>query len=102
MTEPREVASAALNAGRRVVERASDAVGEAVANVKPRFRGWLHLVTSPLALAAGVVLIVLAPTGPATLAAAAYVATAVILFTTSAIYHRGNWSPRVEGRLKRL
>jgi hemolysin III len=28
--------------------------------------------------------------------------TAFILFTTSAIYHRGNWSPAAEARLKRI
>lgn len=86
----------------RAVERAADAMGEAVAAAKPKLRGWLHLVTSPLALAAGVVLIVLAPTGPAAFAAATYVATAVVLFTTSAIYHRGQWSALAERRLKRL
>src|SRR5437763_15672034 len=83
-TESRELASAA------------------VAYAKPRLRGWLHLVTSPLALASGLVLIVLAPTAPATAAAVAYAVTAVILFTTSAIYHRGTWSPRTEQWLKRL
>src|SRR5438270_5283387 len=83
-TEPRELAAAA------------------VAYAKPRLRGWLHLVTSPLALASGLVLIVLAPTAPATAAAAAYAATAVVLFSTSAVYHRGNWSPIVEQWLKRL
>ena len=83
-TEPRELAAAA------------------VAYAKPRLRGWLHLVTSPLALASGLVLIVLAPTAPATAAAAAYAATAVVLFSTSAIYHRGNWSPGVEQWLKRF
>jgi hemolysin III len=86
----------------RAVERASEAVGEAVAVAKPRLRGWLHTVTSPVALAAGVVLIVLAPTGPATAAAAAYALTSFVLFTTSAIYHRGTWSPTAEGRLQRL
>jgi hemolysin III len=74
----------------------------AVAYAKPRLRGWLHAVTAPLALACGVVLIVLAPTGPAAAAAAVYGLSAVMLFTTSAIYHRGNWSPRAEQRLKRL
>jgi hemolysin III len=73
----------------------------AVAFAKPRLRGWLHLVTSPLALASGLVLIVLAPTGPATVAAAAYAATAVVLFSTSAAYHRGHWSPRAERWLQR-
>jgi hemolysin III len=102
VTEPRDVAAAALNVGLRAVERASEVVGEAVAIAKPRLRGWLHTVTSPVALAAGVVLIVLAPTGPAAAAAAAYAVTSVVLFTTSAFYHRGNWSPRAEARLKRL
>lgn len=73
----------------------------AVAYAKPRLRGWLHLVTSPLALASGIVLVVLAPTGPATAAAAAFAVTAVTLFTTSAVYHRGNWSPSVERWLQR-
>jgi hemolysin III len=108
MTEPRDTlspgdrASAAFNAGLRAVERANQAMTEAVANAKPKFRGWLHAVTSPLALAAGVVLIVLAPTGPATAAAAAFAITSFVLFTTSAFYHRGTWSPCVESRLKRL
>jgi hemolysin III len=48
------------------------------------------------------VLIVLAPTGPGRVAAAAYCVTSVVLFTTSAIYHRGRWSAVAERRLKRL
>lgn len=102
MTEPREVAAAAVNAGMRAVERAGERVGDAVEVAKPRLRGWLHAVTSPAALAAGVVLIVLAPSGSATAAAAAYAITSFVLFTTSAVYHRGHWSPPVENRLKRL
>ena len=82
-TDPRELAAAA------------------VAFAKPRLRGWLHVVTSPIALAAGIVLTVLAPTAAAAEASAAYTAMAVLLFTTSAIYHRGTWSPRVERYLKR-
>ncbi len=102
MTDPRDLAIAARNAGSKAVERTSDAVAGAVAAAKPKLRGWLHAVTSPVALAAGVVLVVLAPTGPATVAAVAYAVTSVTLFTTSAIYHRGTWSPVVERRLKRL
>ncbi|HEU5034722.1 MAG TPA: hemolysin III family protein [Mycobacteriales bacterium] len=83
-TDPREMAAAA------------------VAYVKPRLRGWLHLVTAPIALACGIVLIALAPTAPAAAAAAAFAVSAVVLFTTSAVYHRGRWSPRVELRLKRI
>jgi hemolysin III len=102
VTDPRLLASAALDAGGRAVGRTSEAVSEAVASAKPRLRGWLHAATSPVALAAGVVLIALAPTRPATIAAVAYALTSSLLFTTSAIYHRGNWSPAVERRLKRI
>jgi hemolysin III len=102
MTEPRDAATAALAGPARALGRATTAVGEAVAHAKPKLRGWLHTATSPIALAAGVVLIVLAPTVPATAAAAAFATTSFVLFTTSAIYHRGSWSPRAEGRLKRF
>jgi hemolysin III len=74
----------------------------AMAFAKPRMRGWLHAGTAPLALAAGIVLTVLAPTERAAAAAAAFGVTAVVMFTTSAIYHRGNWSEAAERRLKRL
>ena len=82
--------------------RADSAVETVVAVVKPRMRGWLHAGMVPLALAAGIVLIVLAPTTPARIAAAVYSVSAWLLFATSAVYHRGKWSPRVAGVLKRL
>jgi len=65
-------------------------------------RGWLHTVTSPVAVACGIVLIVLAPTTSATEAATVYAITAMVLFTTSAVYHRGRWSPRVDAWLRRV
>jgi hemolysin III len=102
MTEPRDLAAAAVAAGARAVERTTEAVVDAVALAKPKLRGWLHAGTSPVALAAGVVLIVLAPTAPSRIAAIAYALTSFVLFTTSAIYHRGSWSPTAERRLKRL
>ncbi len=73
-----------------------------VAAVKPRLRGWLHAGMVPLTVAAGIVLIALAPSTPARIAAAVFSGTAWLLFGTSAVYHRGNWSPRVAGVLKRL
>lgn len=69
---------------------------------KPLWRGWIHAVATPLAIAAGVVLIVLAPTPGLKLASAVYAATGVLLFGVSAVYHRGNWSPRPKAVLKRL
>lgn len=76
-------------------------VAEQVAEVKPRLRGWLHLATAPLTLAAGIVLIALSPTAATKWGSAVYVASAVLLFSTSAVYHRGRWSPRVGGVLRR-
>ncbi|GAB3449852.1 hemolysin III family protein [Phycicoccus ginsengisoli] len=73
-----------------------------VAAVKPRLRGWLHAGMVPLALAAGIVLIALAPTTSARIAATVFSVTAWLLFGTSAVYHRGNWSPRVAAVLKRM
>jgi hemolysin III len=73
-----------------------------VAAVKPHLRGWLHAGMVPLAIVAGIVLIALAPTTQARIAAAVFSVSAWLLFGTSAVYHRGNWSPRVAGVLKRM
>lgn len=70
--------------------------------IKPMWRGWIHTVTAPLALAAGVVLVVLAPTADRKITSAIYALTGVLLFGVSAVYHRGNWSPGVKIVLKRL
>jgi hemolysin III len=83
-------------------QRTEDAVDEFVRAVKPRLRGWLHAGTFPVALVAGIVLVVLADGTRATVANAIYAASAVLLFGVSAAYHRGDWSPRAEKRLKRL
>src|SRR6478735_12102141 len=77
-------------------------VESAVAALKPHLRGWIHAGTFPVALAAGIVLVCLAPTGTARLGAAVFGLTAAMLFGTSAVYRRGTWSPRVQGVLKRL
>lgn len=75
---------------------------EALAAVKPKLRGWLHAGTFPVAVVAGLALVILAPSGTVRLSAAIYTVTAAMLFGISAVYHRGQWSPRVQARLKRL
>ncbi|SCC16047.1 hemolysin III [Pseudarthrobacter enclensis] len=70
--------------------------------IKPKWRGWIHTVAAPFALAAGIILVVLAPTADRKVTSAIYAATGVLLFGVSAVYHRGNWSPRVKRVLKRL
>lgn len=80
----------------------ADSVGAALGAVKPLLRGWLHTAMAPLALIAGLVLIVLVPSLEGRLAAAIFTVTAILLFGTSAVYHRGHWSPRITRLLKRL
>jgi hemolysin III len=62
--------------------------------LKPTWRGWIHAGTFPVAIAAGIVLIVLADGAAAKWAAAVFMATSVLLFGNSALYHRFNWGRR--------
>ncbi|MDR1386984.1 MAG: hemolysin III family protein [Propionibacteriaceae bacterium] len=71
-------------------------------SLKPRLRGWLHAGAVPLMVTGGVVLIVLAPTGAAKAALSVYLASALVLFGTSATYHIGRWTPRVSAVLRRI
>ena len=86
----------------RRADAAAHSMAEAVDAVKPRLRGWLHAGMAPVAVVLGIVLVVLAPTTSARLAALAFAVSAGLLFGTSAAYHRGRWSPRVDSLLKRL
>ncbi|WP_130416681.1 PAQR family membrane homeostasis protein TrhA [Xylanimonas ulmi] len=74
----------------------------AVAQIKPKLRGWIHAVTTPLALAAGIVLIVLSPPVAGRVAATVFTVTSLSLFGTSAVYHRGTWSAKVAAVLRRM
>ncbi|MGO4255967.1 PAQR family membrane homeostasis protein TrhA [Marmoricola sp. RAF53] len=78
------------------------ALHEKMNAAKPRLRGWIHAATSPLALAAGIVLISLSPTAATKIGSAAFAGTAILLFTVSGIYHRGTWSPRTWAFLRRF
>ncbi|MBD4602263.1 hemolysin III family protein, partial [Xanthomonas citri pv. citri] len=69
---------------------------------KPRLRGWIHAVMAPLTLAAGIVLIVLAPTATLRWASAVYAVTGLLLFAVSATYHLVQWNEVVSRVLKRL
>lgn len=71
-------------------------------DLKPSWRGWLHAGTAPLVLLAGIALVMFAPGLEAKVSCAIYVTTGVLLFGTSALYHRGNWPPKTKALLKRL
>ena len=75
---------------------------ERAATLPPRMRGVLHTAAVPLCLAAGIVLIALAPTAASRTSVAIYAATACALFGVSALYHLGRGSPGRHRLLKRL
>ncbi len=79
-----------------------DSLAESVAEVKPKLRGWMHLATAPLTLAAGIVLVALSPDATTRWGSAIFSLSALVLFTVSAIYHRGTWSPRTWAFLRRF
>lgn len=68
----------------------------------PRLRGLLHAGAFPVAAAAGVVLVTLAPTWSAKLAAAVYGVAGAALFGVSAAYHRSPRGSRRRALLARL
>ena len=74
----------------------------AQAELKPTWRGWIHAGTFPVAIAAGIVLITLADGAVAKWACAVFMATSVLLFGNSALYHRFNWRPTTKAVLKRI
>ena len=70
--------------------------------IKPTWRGWIHAGTFPVAIAAGIVLICLADGAPAKWSSAVFMATSLLLFGNSALYHRFNWKPLTKIVLKRI
>ncbi len=56
----------------------------------------------PISVIAGIVLVMQAETPDAQISAAIFATTAALLFGTSALFHRGSWTLRVKGLLRRL
>jgi hemolysin III len=77
-------------------------VSSATVPITPKLRGWLHAGIFPLALAAGIVLICLAPSGGSAVACTVFAVTSWLLFGVSGIYHTVNWNPRVKAVLRRF
>ncbi|WP_436776477.1 PAQR family membrane homeostasis protein TrhA [Yinghuangia sp. YIM S09857] len=65
-------------------------------------RGWLHVGMSPLALAGGIVLVAVSRSAVAVAACSVFAVSALLLFGTSGVYHRGTWGPLGEAVLRRL
>lgn len=69
---------------------------------KPLWRGWIHTGTLPVAIAAGIVLVVLADGFSAKWSSAVFALTSILLFGISSLYHRFTWKPRTRVLLKRF
>jgi hemolysin III len=102
VTGAKDAASGARDAVTGAVQTVSVAAATGAARLKPRLRGWIHAATTPLALASAIVLVVLAEPGADRIACAVFGLTTLLLFGTSAVYHRGTWSPRVAAALRRM
>jgi hemolysin III len=83
----------------------ASAIAAAVADLKPRLRGFLHTYAAAVSIASGAALIGVAAALRGTRAAAPtaiYAATVTLLFWTSALYHRLNWKPKTRVLMNRL
>jgi len=69
---------------------------------KPKLRGIVHLVMSPLSLVAGLTLITLANELRGRITLGIFTITAVTLFTCSALYHRVAWTDKNKAIWRRI
>ena len=69
---------------------------------RPKLRGIVHLVMSPLALVAGLTLITITSELRGRVTLTIFTLTAVSLFTCSAIYHRVPWGPTAKAVWRRI
>ena len=71
--------------------------------VKPRLRGVSHQWAFFISVGLGIALVISAPSGTATTAAAVYAACVATLFGSSAVYHRVDWKrPNARRWMRRL
>jgi hemolysin III len=76
-----------------------------LAELTPRFRGWLHAYAAGASIITGAVLVGVATVargGTAGVTTAVYATTVTLLFGTSALYHRMNWGSRARAIMKRV
>ncbi|MCU1578770.1 MAG: hemolysin family protein [Rhodoglobus sp.] len=79
-----------------------DELDNGTADTKPTWRGWIHAGTFPVAVVLGIILVVAADGVAAKISCAIFFACSLLLFGTSALYHRINWRPRVKAIFKRI
>jgi hemolysin III len=84
------------------VPMVEDAIAFPSVETKPTWRGWIHAGTFPIAIVLGIILLVFADGTPAKISSAIFFVCSLLLFGTSALYHRIDWSPKVKAVFKRI
>jgi len=69
---------------------------------KPKLRGLIHLIMSPVSLVAGLFLIAVADKLKGRITLGIFTLTAVTLFTCSALYHRVKWQSKYKALWRRI
>jgi len=69
---------------------------------KPKLRGLIHLIMSPVSLVAGLIMISIADKMRGRITLGIFTLTAVLLFTCSALYHRVSWQPKYKALWRRI
>ena len=72
------------------------------AETRPALRGWLHLIAAFLVVGGTAALLVLADSPTSYVGAAIFSASLILLYGTSASYHRVTWGPTPRRIVKRL
>lgn len=85
-----------------VQESLEQRLHDAADAVKPRLRGVLHQAGAVISLSTGTALIILADGTRQTIAAAIYSVSVTMLFTISALYHRGRWTTQRRELMERI
>ncbi|MGJ9423687.1 PAQR family membrane homeostasis protein TrhA [Aeromicrobium sp. CF3.5] len=86
----------------RPAEILHDRVADTIDDIKPHLRGWLHAGAAPVAFMSLLVMLVLAGDTRSRIAVAVFMSSAVLLFSISATYHLGTWSPQRAQMLRRM
>jgi hemolysin III len=69
---------------------------------KPKLRGLIHLIMSPVSLVAGLILIAVADKLKGRVTLGIFTLTGVTLFTCSALYHRVTWQSKYKALWRRI
>jgi hemolysin III len=85
-----------------VAQLEQEATSAAPVRLRPLLRGWSHALAAAAALPAAWLLVSGAGDGPAAWGAGVYGSSLVLLFTTSALYHRIYWPSSIRHLIGRI